>query len=47
MEFSYKSNGIDIKFEETDSLTEKRIVEQAIGLLNTILTTLREAKEAH
>ena len=43
MVFNYKGNyGIEIKFEESDNATERRIVEQGISFIRNLLTRMNE-----
>lgn len=45
MKFTHKGNfGINIEYEKGDTDTEKRIIEQGVGLLKNILCGIKEAR---
>ena len=44
MKFNYKQNTIEIIFEETDTDIEKRIVEQGLAFIKSLLSKFYEIK---
>lgn len=48
MKFIYKGNmGIAVEFEETDHDSEKRIIEQGIAVLKSIIKRIRDVEDKY